>query len=118
MSYDATSIGICLGLVSAVSFVGFNACRRRSPELRTGVTLFLAGFALPGATMLIAAGISGDQMDLPTSWRQHVGVAGVVMLWLSGDILLKRLMEAWSRSAKTGSDDETKPQPSRKQRAS
>lgn len=80
---DTTTIGIAFGIVLAGGYAVLRACARQSFELSHTVLIFLAAFSVPGGLALIAAGYIGDAKNLPSSWREHVTVAGIVAIGLA-----------------------------------
>lgn len=80
---DTTTIGICAGLLVSVSYALLSAYAKKTFELSHTVLLFLAAFSVPGGIALIIAGLRGNSMDLPSSWREHVVVAGIVAIGLA-----------------------------------
>jgi hypothetical protein len=80
---DATTIGIALGIALAGGYALLRAWGKQSFELSHTVLIFLAAFTVPGGIALIAAGFVGDAKSLPSSWREHVTVAGIVAIGLA-----------------------------------
>ena len=80
---DTTTLGIGLGILVAGSYAIIGAYSKRTFELNLTVLIFLAAFSVPGGIALIIAGFTGDANDLPSSWREHVVVAGIVAIGLA-----------------------------------
>lgn len=93
---DTTGVGIALGLVASFAYAVIRALRQRTFDLGITVLVFLAAFTLPGGTLLIAAGLSGNSNALPLSWREHVAVAGIVVIALTAHFLFRSTHSAWS----------------------
>ncbi len=96
---DTTAVGIAVGLVGAVLYVAIRALRSRSFELVPTVLVFLASFSIPGGTVLIRAALSGNLQHLPSSWREHVAVAGIVVMGLAMQFVLRSFQRAWREIA-------------------
>jgi hypothetical protein len=100
---DATAIGIAIGISATLCYALARGFRQGfSPlDLVKPVLIFLPGFSLPGSALLIAAALSGNQAKLPSSWREHIAVAGIVAISLSAQFLIQSFRDAWSMSAPT-----------------
>jgi hypothetical protein len=72
---------------------------RRPFEVAATVLCFLSGFAIPGGIYLIIAGISGKQADLPSNWREHISVAGIVVIGLSVQYVFGRMKDSLAHLA-------------------
>lgn len=92
---DATAVGIILGIAGAVLYTVSRAVRARTFDLALTVLTFLTCFALPGGVLLIVAGITGDMTRLPSTWREHVVVAGIAVLGLSGQAVIRLFRGVW-----------------------
>jgi drug/metabolite transporter (DMT)-like permease len=80
---DTTTIGIGAGVVAAVAYACIGAIYKKTFELNHTVLIFLAAFSVPGGVGLIVAGFNGSPTELPSSWREHVVVAGIVAIGLA-----------------------------------
>lgn len=80
---DTTTIGIASGVLVAILYALLAAYSKKTFELNHTVLIFLAMFSVPGGIGLIIAGFNGNSSDLPTSWREHVVVAGIVAIGLA-----------------------------------
>lgn len=92
---DATAIGIGLGLLASVGYVLLRAYAKLSFDLGQTVLVFLSGFALPGGIGLIIAGFVGKAAELPSSWREHVSVAGIVAIGLAVHYVVNEFRNCW-----------------------
>lgn len=95
---DTTSIGIAVGLIICVFYAGLVALRQRNFDLGNTALIFLAGFSIPGGFSLIAAAISGNSGDLPSSWREYVAVAGIAAIGLSIHHVCVALKGSWQKN--------------------
>lgn len=92
---DATTVGIALGIVLSASYAGIRAYAKQSFELNHTVLVFLAAFSVPGGVALIAAGFIGNANNLPSSWREHVTVAGIVAIGLAVHYVFTAFRDCW-----------------------
>lgn len=92
---DSTAIGIGLGLLCAVGYVLLRAYAKLPFDLGQTVLVFLSVFALPGGAGLINAGIVGNAAELPSSWREHVSVAGIVAIGLALHYVITSFRNCW-----------------------
>lgn len=112
---DSTAIGIGLGLLCAVGYVLLRAYVKLPFDLGQTVLMFLSVFALPGGAGLITAGIVGNAAELPSSWREHVSVAGIVAIGLALHYVVTSFRNCWvarSKPADLGSDKNRNQTPS------
>jgi hypothetical protein len=98
---DATTIGIALGIIMSVLYAAVRAYSKQSFELNHTVLIFLATFSVPGGIALIAAGFVGDAGSLPSSWREHVTVAGIVAIGLAVHYVFTTFRDCWLLQAKS-----------------
>ena len=92
---DATTVGIALGIVLSASYAGIRAYVRQPFELNHTILVFLAAFSVPGGVGLIAAGFVGNANNLPSSWREHVTVAGIVAIGLAIHYVFTAFHDCW-----------------------
>lgn len=92
---DATTVGIALGVVLSASYAGIRAYVRQPFELNHTILIFLAAFSVPGGVSLIAAGFIGNANNLPSSWREHVTVAGIVAIGLAIHYVFTAFRDCW-----------------------
>ena len=97
---DLTAIGIILGLIGTLTYVVVRFVRDRSFNLVASILIFLAFFAIPGGCALIKAALIGDITALPSTWRKHIAIAGVVVLGLLLQFLINTFRKIWTKSAK------------------
>ena len=104
---DTTTIGIALGIALAGGYAILRACAKQSFELNHTVLIFLAAFSVPGGIAIIAAGFIGDAKNLPSSWREHVTVAGIVAIGLAMHYVVATFRDCLIsfRQTKKSSDD-------------
>jgi hypothetical protein len=88
---DTTTIGITAGLVCTSTYVGLQLYFKKAFDLPHTVLVFLAAFSMPGGVALIVAGYNGTPANLPSSWREHVVVAGIVAIGLAGQYVASRI---------------------------
>ncbi|PKG77083.1 hypothetical protein CXF80_01390 [Shewanella sp. Actino-trap-3] len=83
MSLDSTAIGITISIVGCVLFASLEFYKRKEFEISHIVLVFLAIFAILGGVEMIYAALVGDSKNLPSSWREYLGVAGMAGIGLS-----------------------------------
>jgi hypothetical protein len=105
---DAVAIGVVLGLLGTTAYAVIRALRQRSFDLGGMVLTFVGLFSLPGAVVLIRAGFTGNLADLPDLWREHIVVAGVVVIGLTMQFLAVSFLDVWSKKAATDRKGEEK----------
>ena len=88
---DSTAIGIASGLALAAIYAGMLLYHKKAFDLPHTILVFLAGFSVPGGIGLIIAGFSGSPANLPSSWREHVVVAGIVAIGLAAQYIISRI---------------------------
>lgn len=93
-SFDSTAVGIGAGLLCAIVYALLRAWRQKSFDLPTTVTVFLAAFALPPAALLIRAAFLGTHTALPSNWREHLAIAGIVAIGLALPYLISTFRAA------------------------
>jgi chromate transport protein ChrA len=98
---DTTAIGICVGLLGVFCYASVKAMRQRSFDLNATILVFLALFSLPGGVHIITAALTGNYSDLPTSWREHVAVAGIAIIGLAIHFVFGIFRSAWPQQANT-----------------
>jgi len=106
---DTTTIGIALGVSLSVLYAAFRAISKQPFDLNHTVLVFLSAFSVPGGVAIIAAGFVGSADNLPTSWREHVTVAGIVAIGLAVRYVCSAFHEIWQlkiRPADNGSPSE------------
>lgn len=104
---DATTIGIALGLTLSTFYAGMRAYAKQSFELNHTILIFLAAFSVPGGIALIAAGIVGNANSLPSSWREHVAVAGIVAIGLAIHYVFTTFRDCWASQPKSEQQQST-----------
>lgn len=92
---DATTVGIALGIIMSALYAAIRAYARQPFELNHTVLIFLATFSVPGGVALIAAGFIGNANSLPSSWREHVTVAGIVAIGLAVHYIFTAFQDCW-----------------------
>ena len=105
MTFDSTAIAIIIGLVGAGFFVLIEFYRYRELEVINSVVVFLALYAAFVGYELIAAALEGNPSHLPKTWREYLGVAGVVGIGLSLQHIIRTFKKLFS---KTGQAEEIK----------
>lgn len=92
---DSTAIGIGLGLLASIGYALLRAYARLPFDLGQTILVFLSCFALPGGIGLINAGFVGKATELPSSWREHVSVAGIVAIGLAVHYVVTAFRNCW-----------------------
>jgi hypothetical protein len=90
---DTTTVAIALGVATSIAYVLLRMYKGMSFELNHTILIFLAMFSIPGGIELIAAGIIGKASSLPSSWREHVTVAGIVAIGLAAHYIFTAFQE-------------------------
>ena len=101
---DTTAIGIGLGISAAIAYVLCRAVRQRTFDLQHMILVFLGAFSIPGGVQLVAAAYIGNQINLPSSWREHVAVAGITVVGIAAQYLFGAFHNSWPRQATPPSD--------------
>lgn len=83
MSFDPTALGISLSIVGCILFACLEFYKNKDLEIGNIALVFLAIFAISAGAELIYAALKGDPNNLPSSWREYLGVAGMVGIGLS-----------------------------------
>ena len=96
---DITATGIAGGILATVVYTLIRALRQRSFEIGSTILMFLAGFSIPGGSKLIYSAWSGNQNALPSSWREHVAVAGIAGIGLAAHFLIQSFRNVWPKPA-------------------
>ena len=96
---DTTATGIAAGVLATVTYTAIRATRQKSFEIGATMLMFLAGFSIPGGAKLIHAAWSGNQSALPSSWREHVAVAGIAVIGLAAHFLIQSFRNVWPKRA-------------------
>ena len=96
---DLTALGISAGLAACLGYAVAKHLRHGMIDVLSSVLCFLSGFSVPAGGALIIAAIRGDATKLPASWREYVTVAGIVIIGLAAQHLLRVFREALTRSA-------------------
>jgi hypothetical protein len=89
---DSTAIGITTGLVFTGIYVGMLLYFKKSFDLPHTILIFVSSFSVPGGIGLILAGLSGSPENLPSNWREHVVVAGIVAIGLAAQYVVTRIL--------------------------
>ncbi|MGN6152767.1 MAG: hypothetical protein ACTHOH_12295 [Lysobacteraceae bacterium] len=105
---DSTAIGIASGLTLAAIYASMLLYYKKAFDLPHTILVFLAGFSIPGGVGLIFAGFSGSSANLPSSWREHVVVAGIVALGLAAQYIVSRISGCKNRTNGAAVIDATK----------
>lgn len=102
---DSTAIGIGLGLIASIAYILLRIYAKLPFDLGQTVLVFLSCFAVPGGISLINAGFLGKAAELPSSWREHVSVAGIVAIGLAAHYVITAFRNCWltRRKITTGS---------------
>ena len=93
---DITAIGIAIGLLVSGGYAILRVWAKLQFEIGHTVLVFLSAFSLPGGISLIQAGILGKATELPSSWREHVSVAGIVAIGLAIHYIASVFRGSWS----------------------
>jgi drug/metabolite transporter (DMT)-like permease len=96
---DTTATGIAAGILATLAYTVIRATRQRSFEIGATILMFLAGFSVPGGVKLLLAAWSGNQSALPSSWREHVAVAGIAVIGLAAHFLIQSFRNVWPKRA-------------------
>lgn len=83
MSFDITGVGIAAGILFAGIYAIVELIRHKDLEVINSAVVFLTIFAMVAGGNLIAVAMEGDPGNLPSSWREYLGAAGVVGIGLS-----------------------------------
>ena len=98
---DSTAIGIASGLVFSIIYALMLLYYKKAFDLQHTILIFLAAFSVPGGVGLIHAGLSGASANLPSNWREHVVVAGIVVIGLAAQYVVTRILGCIRRADNT-----------------
>jgi hypothetical protein len=96
---DITATGIAGGILATAAYTLIRVIRQRSFEIGSTILMFLAGFSIPSGAKLIYSAWSGNQNALPSSWREHVAVAGIAVIGLAAHFLIQSFRNVWPKRA-------------------
>jgi len=96
MELDATAIGICLSIIGCFLFAALEFYKKQDFDISNIALVFLAIFAISAGGELIYAALKGDPKDLPSSWREYLGVAGMVGIGLSINYVRLAILKVWN----------------------
>jgi len=83
MTFDITGMGIAAGILFAAIYAITELIRNKGLEVINSAVVFLTIFAIVAGGNLIAVAMEGNPNNLPSSWREYLGAAGVVGIGLS-----------------------------------
>ena len=99
MLFDTTAIGICLAIIACIGFAALEFHNNKDFEIGNIALVFLAIFAISSGIELIYAAIKGDPNNLPTNWREYLGVAGMVGIGLSINFVINAIKKTLKKTA-------------------
>jgi hypothetical protein len=103
---NSTALGIVCSTLVCVLHSFIRLWRGKPLNIRLIFVLFGGVFVIPAGAEMIRAAYTGNFGDLPNSWPQYVGAAGVIAVGLPVEYLLKTLGEAWRPDDATGKAEE------------
>ena len=83
MPFDVTGAGIAVGILGAAIYAIVELIRHKDLEVINSAVVFLTILATIAGANLIVVAVEGDPQNLPSSWREYLGAAGVVGIGLS-----------------------------------
>jgi hypothetical protein len=98
MRVDLAAASITIGVIGAAIYAAIRGVRHRSFDVGSTILIFLALFSCPSGIALIRAGILGDPTALPSSWREHVAVAGIATIGLSFHYVVTSFKASYQRA--------------------
>lgn len=103
MSFDSTALGIGLSILGCILFAALEFYKNKDFEIGNIALVFLAIFAISAGVELIYAALKGDPNNLPSSWREYLGVAGMVGIGLSLNFVITAVKKVLTDPAETQS---------------
>ncbi|MFY0678689.1 MAG: hypothetical protein JXR18_15540 [Neptuniibacter sp.] len=70
--------------------------KKKGFDISNIALIFLAIFAISSGVELINAALIGDPNNLPSSWREYIGVAGMVGIGLSLNYVITAVKKVFS----------------------
>ena len=98
MTFDPTTIALIFALIGAGIYMLIELIKQKEIEIINSVVIFLALYAVFGCYELISAALVGDPNNLPKTWREYLGVAGVVGVGLSLQHIIKTFKKVMAKS--------------------
>ncbi len=105
MSFDGTALGILIGVVFSFAFACLEFYKRKDFKVNNVALVFLAVYAISSGFELIIAALHGDPSNLPSSWREYIGVAGMVGIGLSLNYVINAVKEVLASSPARKSEE-------------
>ncbi|WP_421333206.1 hypothetical protein [Aeromonas sp. 603607] len=108
MSFDGTAFGILVSVCFSFAFACLEFYKRRDFKVNNVALVFLAVYAISSGGELILAALHGDPNNLPSSWREYIGVAGMVGIGLSLNYVINAVKEVLASRPASNSDNATR----------
>lgn len=96
MAFDITGLGIAAGIICAFIYAVTELIRHKDLEVINSAVVFLTIFAIVAGGNLILVAMKGDPQNLPSTWREYLGAAGVVGIGLSLQHLVNVVKKVFS----------------------
>lgn len=93
MSFDGTAFGILISVIFSISFAALEFYKRKDFKVNNVALVFLAVYAISSGVELILAALHGDPNNLPSSWREYIGVAGMIGIGLSLNFVINAIKD-------------------------
>nr|VFJ59418.1 MAG: hypothetical protein BECKFW1821A_GA0114235_10914 [Candidatus Kentron sp. FW] len=107
ISFDSTAAVIMAALVGAGIFLVLEFIRKRDTDVIKSVGISLAIYGAYMGYELIEAALDGDPNNLPERWREYLGIAGIFVIGLSFQYIIRTFKKVMrdSSSAEEINDD-------------
>nr|VFK18227.1 MAG: hypothetical protein BECKLFY1418C_GA0070996_104011 [Candidatus Kentron sp. LFY] len=86
---DPIAVGIIVALIGFIIFIVVEIVHKKDIDVRNSAVIFSAIYAVFQGYQLIVTAVVGDPNNLPKAWRGYLGLAGVVVIGLSLQYILK-----------------------------
>ncbi|MFY0678400.1 MAG: hypothetical protein JXR18_14075 [Neptuniibacter sp.] len=96
MVFDSTALGITISIFGCIAFALLEFIKKKDFDISNIALIFLAIFAISSGVELINAALIGDPNNLPSSWREYIGVAGMVGIGLSLNYVITAVKKVFS----------------------
>nr|VFK27533.1 MAG: hypothetical protein BECKMB1821I_GA0114274_100374 [Candidatus Kentron sp. MB]VFK31614.1 MAG: hypothetical protein BECKMB1821G_GA0114241_10889 [Candidatus Kentron sp. MB]VFK74344.1 MAG: hypothetical protein BECKMB1821H_GA0114242_100374 [Candidatus Kentron sp. MB] len=89
MPFDLTATWITIALIGAGIFFVLELLWKKDIDVINSAVIFSVIYAIYQGYLLIEAALIGDPNNLPKTWRAYLGFAGVVVIGLSLQYIVK-----------------------------
>nr|VFJ95484.1 MAG: hypothetical protein BECKLFY1418B_GA0070995_10706 [Candidatus Kentron sp. LFY] len=106
MSLDSTAVVIIVALIGAAIFLAVEFLWKRDTDVIKSVGIALAIYGTYMGYQLIESALDGDSNNLPGTWREYLGIAGIVIIGLSFQYIIRSFRKITEKSGNERIDDD------------